>query len=167
MSQSWRCSQAGDWTRTAACTSGRIMQSMNSSGNLWWVCDCVFLLMFLIWSSPSALLEPLTGGLYYCRIFSQITWFPYLLKWTVPLIIPSSYRYQSYLMSNHHVAFVWCIDLFPHLCLLLADVPQVQQLSRDPRSPPRQRTEQEVLEEVLLHSTEVRALFLQQGNFQG
>lgn len=70
-------------------------------------------------------------------------------------------------MSNHQEAFVGCIDPFPHLCLLLADVPQVQQLSRDPRPPPRQRTEQEVLEEVLLHSTEVRALFLQQGNFQG
>lgn len=54
-----------------------------------------------------------------------------------------------------------------HLSPLLVDVPRVQQLSRDPRSPPCQRTEQEVLEEVLLHSTEVRALFLQQRNFQG
>lgn len=76
-------------------------------------------------------------------------------------------RVQFYPLSNHQEAFVRCRDLFPYVSPRLADVPQVQQLSRDPRSPPCQRTEQEVLEEVLLHSTEIRPLFLQQGNFQG
>lgn len=42
MSQSWRCSQAGEWTRTAASTSGRTMQNMNFSGSRWWVCNHVF-----------------------------------------------------------------------------------------------------------------------------
>lgn len=73
----------------------------------------------------------------------------------------------SFIPPHHQEAFVRCKDLFPHLSPLLADVPKVQQLSRDPRSPPCQGTEQEILEEVLLHSTAIRALFLQQGNFQG
>lgn len=90
-----------------------------------------------------------------------------------PWIIPSSYRYwifrfmvQFYPLSNHQEAFLLYEDLYcasPHL----TDVPKVQQLSGDTWAPPRQRTEQEVLEEVILHSTEVRALFLQQGDFQG
>lgn len=58
------------------------------------------------------------GVLYYCRIFSQITWFPYPLKRMGPWIIPSSYRYHQFMVqfhpsSSHQEAFVRCKDLFP------------------------------------------------------
>lgn len=47
------------------------------------------------------------------------------------------------------------------------DLSKLQHLPRDPWTPPCQRARQEVLEEVLFCLAEVRALFLQQGNFQG
>lgn len=53
------------------------------------------------------------------------------------------------------------------ISLPITDLSQLQHLSRDTWTPPCQRAKQEVLEEVLLHTAEVRALFLQQGNFQG
>lgn len=48
-----------------------------------------------------------------------------------------------------------------------ADVSQVQQLSRGTWIPLCQRTRQEILEEVILCSAEIRALLFQQRNFQG
>lgn len=64
---------------------------------------------------------------------------------------------------------VYCTYLFmeKNISLPITDLSQLQHMSRDTWTPPCQRAKQEVLEEVLLRTSEIGTLCLQQGNFQG
>lgn len=66
-----------------------------------------------------------------------------------------------------HWEFTAYTHLWTNISLPNTGLSELQHLSRDPWTSPCQRTKQKVLEEVLFCPAEVRALFLQQGNFQG
>lgn len=197
MSLLWRCSRAGEWIRTAGCILGRITLNMNSSGKPWWVCDGIWYILFmnLPTSIPTTVCDEVLNGalitdacFHIGRTFSRITWFPYPVKQMGWWIILSLYRYQVFLFTVHSLSpwapivrlltsvymgrvtlRIYCLYPSMDTCISLpiTDLSQLQHLSRDTWTPPCQRAKQEVLEEVLLHTAEVRALFLQQGNFQG
>lgn len=167
MSPSWRSSQAGEWTRTAGCISGRILLNMNSSGDPWWVCKNYI---------PAAAFDQQESSHNWLlfsnsqRTFSQITWFHYQVRRMGCWISLSCCRYLLFVFTVHSLSFqvvVLLLETVAHahlrknISLPITDFSQLQRLSRGTRTPLRQRAEQEVLEEVFLCAAEVRPLFLQ------
>lgn len=102
MSPSWRCSQAGEWTRTVGCISGRILLNMNSSGDPWWVCKTYI---------PAAAFDEREGSHNWVlfsnsqRTFSQITWFHYQVRRTGCWIILSCCRYLLFVFPVPPLSF--------------------------------------------------------------
>lgn len=102
MSPSWRCSQAGEWTRTVGCISGRILLNMNSSGDPWWVCEN---------HVPAAALDERENSHNWVlssnpqRTSSQITWFHYRVRRMGWWIILSCCRYLLFVLTVHSLSF--------------------------------------------------------------